>query len=171
MKSTLIKVGLCLLVLFLLGSCIYQDGKSNGEAIVQKEFDKYVADKKAEIDLLVTEYGTKEKNHRLVNEGINHDLAEAKQTHAVAIANLRSDLTARLRSSETRAGVYKRQAESGPIECSRLAEHATQLDGTIEQGRSLVRELGETIKLRDKQIIDLAKQIKNDRALLNDTGI
>lgn len=170
MKSTLIKVGIVLLVLFFLGSWIRHSGVESGKATIQKEFDKYVKDKDAEIAKLVSEYGTKEEKHRLENEGINHDLAEAKEKHAVAISVLRSDLTARLRSSETRAGIYQRQAESGPTQCSSLAEHAARLDTALEEGRSLVREFGETLRLRDKQIIDLGKQIKNDRALLNDTG-
>lgn len=77
----------------------------------------------------------------------------------------RSDFASRLQLAEGRAGVYQRQAQGSRAEQIRLAEHAAELDRSLEQGRALVRELGETVRQRDRTIGILREVIINDRTL------
>lgn len=115
----------------------------------------------------------KAKNLQLSQENkdlsaqITTSLENANAKHAKALAAVRAEFDARMRKSETRAGIYREQAEGGTAECQRLASHAAELDRSLEQGRSLVEELRTTLGLRDEQLRQLGEQIRADRALLN----
>lgn len=157
-------------VLFLLGSWLYHSGSVNGANAVQVKWDAEKKAYAAEIEKLKTGYAALESEHRAETTRITHELAEADKKYEVAIANAKSDYANRLRNSEDRAAVYKRQAQSGAAESQRLASHAAELDRSLEEGRSLVRELRTTLGLRDEQLKALGEQILNDRKLLNSDG-
>lgn len=155
-------------LLFLLYSWIYHSGSKHGASEVQAEWNQQKEADAKVIEDLKTKYASMEATHREENTRITHELAEAKQSHAVALAEQRAEYDRRLQLSANRAAIYQRQAKGGEVECRSLASHAARLDGTLEEGRSLVRELRETLGLRDRQLILLGQQIKNDRALLNE---
>lgn len=167
-----VRGGIAILVLGLMvwgGMALHGSIKDSGRAEVQALWD---ADKKAhevEITKLKEDYALREEAHRTENRRISHELSEAKLEHANAIAAVRNDYLVRLRTSEKRAGIYQRQAEGGAAERRSLAEHASRLDASLEEGRSLVRELRETLGLRDRQIRSLSEQILNDRQLFTET--
>ena len=150
-------------VVFFIGSLIYGAGQKNTQGkwdIAKKAYDTAITQKEKE-------YGDLEAKHRLKITGINQELSDAKTKHAVAVVNIHADYAKRMQHSQNRTVVYQRQAEGGTAECKRLASHAAQLDSTLEEGRSLVRELRETLGLRDSQLIELGNQIKADRILLD----
>lgn len=155
-------------VLFLLGSKIYDAGSTYGASVVQGKWDEQSRQDALEIKRLEAVIEQKEVEHRAENTRITHELAEAQKTHEVALAEQRAEYDRRLQLSSNRAAIYQRQAESGAAQCRSLASHAARLDQTLEEGRSLVRELRDTLGLRDRQLILLGQQILNDRVLLNE---
>lgn len=141
-------------------------GSSSGSNKVQLAWDTENQQRdKATSDL-------KEKNARLETE--NQLLTQSIATEALkneeqfqaAIAAVHAQYADRLRLATTRAGIYRQQAEGNSIERERLASHAAELDRSLEEGRYLVRELGETVKQRDRTIELLSRQIQADRKLL-----
>lgn len=154
--------------LYLLGSWIYASGSAHGASVVQAQWDKRQRADDQAIQALKDEYDSKEEAHRTKNRIITHELAEAQKSYEVALAEQRAEYDRRLQLSSNRAAIYQRQAESGAAQCRSLASHAARLDQTLEEGRSLVRELRDTLGLRDRQLILLGQQILNDRVLLNE---
>lgn len=151
------------------GTYVYLCGKDDGKEVVQKKWD---AEKKlydTAIAGLKDHYGMLEAANRTKTEELTHDLAEAQKNHDVAIANAQSDFDKRLLKSQARADYYKRMSEGGSLECRNLASHAAELDRSLEEGRLLVRELRETLGLRDKQLIALGDKLQADRKLLTTT--
>ena len=141
----------------------YQDGAKS----VQLEWDKETARRD-----LITEQ-LESKNKKLTQENkdltgkITTNLENANALHAKTVAALHAEYAGRLRKSEARSGIYREQAEGGTAECQRLAGHATELDRSLEEGRSVVQELRTTLGFRDEQLRQLGHQILADRALLN----
>lgn len=161
-------LGLALLV--FLGSRLYSHVYDKGATSVQVQWD---AEKQKQLEAtnkLKADYEKKERDNRTENRRISDELAQAKLDHANALADLRTDFAQRLRTSEMRSTIYQRQAEGGAAQCRDLASHASRLDASLEEGRSLVRELRETLGLRDRQVHALGNQINSDRALFQDAS-
>lgn len=165
---TWLKIGLSVVVLaaalWAVGT-YHEHVQQTGRDEIQALWD---ADKKTHqeaIAKLTAEYAIKEDAHRTENRRISYELSQANIDHANALAAVERDFAQRLRSSENRAAIYKRQAQGGTSERGDLADHASRLDASLEEGRSLVRELRETLGLRDRQISSLGEQILNDRKL------
>lgn len=104
--------------------------------------------------------------HTAKQNELEKQLDEASANYASSLQLVHNEFANRLLSSETRAGVYQRQARGSATEQERLARHAAELDRSLEEGRALVRELGETVKQRDRVIYTLGQVILNDRTLL-----
>lgn len=153
------------LVLYL-GSKLYGYVFERGAQSVQVEWDKVENARKEEIEKIREVYTAREETHRTNNRNLSNALSQARLEHEVALANALRTYDERLRNSEARAVVYQRQSEGGTVERGDLASHAGRLDATLEEGRHLVRELRETLGLRDRQVQALSGQIKNDRALI-----
>lgn len=160
-----------LLVLALvvwLGFKIYDAGSVHGASVVQEawntersEYDKAIEDAKAKVKTL-------EENHRAEVSRINRGLSDAKREYEVGLARIDSDYRNRLRKSEGRAAVYQRQAEAGGDQCRSLGSHAARLDASLEEGRALVRELGQNLGLCQQRVKLLGDQILADRNLLQE---
>lgn len=140
-------------------------GFSSGAAYVQKQWDREKNAHEKEIARLKDEYDKREEQHRAENRRISYELSQAQKNHEVELSNAAAEFDRRVRSSEQRAQVYQRQAEAGADQCRSLALHASRLDASLEEGRSLVREFGSTLRLRDQQVKALSDQIRNDREL------
>lgn len=161
-------IGLGLIV--FLGSkiygCVYDQGRQ--EILTKWEADKENVRKATEI--LKKKVEDAETLNRQQSKENTHALAEADKKYAVAVVNLRAEYDKRMQSSSTREASYKRLAEAGIVECGNLASHATELDRTLEEGRYLVRELRETLGLRDQQVILVGRQLLADRSLISEAG-
>lgn len=145
---------------------VYSCGSSSGAADVQKDWDdaKNVQDKA--ISDLKLKYSILEREHEKVTGEIENDLQRAKQEYDAALAAQQSQFAKRLLQSESRADIYKRQAQGSVTERRDLASHAARLDSSLEEGRRLVEELRRTLELRDRQLRSLGAQITADRKLL-----
>lgn len=154
------------LLLWFIGSKVYHHIYDKGAASIQTKWDQDKAKKAQAIAKLQTAYDDLEYANRIEQNRINNELSKAQTDYATALGNLRLDYANRVRSSEERAKLYQRQAQSGPDQCRSLASYAGRLDSSLEEGRSLVRELWETLGLRDKQNHSLSDQIRSDRKLL-----
>lgn len=144
---------------------IYYLGSRSGEAKIQSLWTKDIVARTAEIEKIKIKIGKDEISHRNEIQRISDDLIKSDKKHALALAAVQSEYTNRLRLSESRASAYKHLSEGGSTERDYLANHAAKLDSSLEEGRSLVRELRETLGLRDSQIINLSEIIKNDQRL------
>lgn len=161
--------GVLILVLVIWAmASIHGAIKDSGRAEIQALWDADKAQHALAIAALKDEYAVKEEAHRTENRRISSELSQANLDHANAIAAVHLDYAQRLRNVEQRAAIYQRQAQGGAIERGDLADHASRLDAALEEGRSLVRELRETLRLRDQQVQSLSNQIRNDRALFED---
>lgn len=104
--------------------------------------------------------------HAKRQKELSNELATSTAAFEATLAGYRTDYDNRLQLATSRAGVYQRQARGSAIEQERLARHAAELDRSLEEGRGLVRELGETVRQRDRTIKALGQLILNDRTLL-----
>lgn len=163
-KSLLITLGIAATVAISHGA-VYFLGSNHGASKVQAKWDiDTTARNKAMTDLRV-EVSTKETAHGVESKRIANEFTTLKETHEKVLATVQLDYTHRLRTSEGRATVYKRQAEGGAASRDRLVEFAAELDRSIEEGRYLVRELGETLGQCERQRQLYNEQITNERRL------
>lgn len=159
----LIVAGLTALLLF----DTYTLGSRSGEASIQRQWDAQILkDKRAE-EKQREANDKAEAIHRQQVSALQQELRDAQTSHRIELDRIAGEYAGRLLKSEQRASVYQRQAEGGAAECRSLASHAARLDASLEEGRSVVRELRATLGLRDDQLKALADQIKADRQLLN----
>lgn len=162
-----------LLSVLVVGSygLTYKFGMMSGAVVVSKEWQKDNKLRNDAVAEIKQEFAAKEALHKQKTQEVNDELAQATTQHAAALAALRADLTVRMQHSENRAGIYQRQSQGSAAERDRLAEHAAKLDRTIEEGRSLVTELGATVKQRDATIRALSIMVLNDRTLLTESSV
>ena len=137
-----------------------------GAASVQKQWDASEQKRAKEIAKVKAELFDEQIDHILDTAKISHDLSNATKKHETAVSQLTADFEHRLLLSADRAKFYQRQAEGGSAECGSLASHATKLDASLEEGRSVVEELRSTLELRETQLTLLGQQIQSDRKLL-----
>lgn len=155
-------------VILVLGA--YNKGYSNGERNVQGKWDKVELARANKSNEILANNTVKENTHGTESQEISYDLTELEKIHDRAIAVITNDYNKRLRVSEQRAKIFESMSKATAAEQSSLASHAAKLDRSLEEGRQLVSELGETVKLRDGQLILLGSQITSDRNLINGSG-
>lgn len=159
---------LALVLILLLCYKIYDAGSVHGASVVQEAWDAETEERAKAIKAEEARVAALEKNHRTEVTRLTNELSKANAAHQVELATAAADYRERLRTSEARAAVYRRQAKGGTTDRGSLASHASRLDSALEEGRSLVRELRSTLGLRDRQIEALSRQIKADRTLLDE---
>lgn len=157
-----------LFVAMFIGSYVitYNHGeRSGGEAVYslwgaenEKRDEAY---QKLELELAAAK-----ATHTLRQKELSDELATSTAAFQATLDGYRIDYDSRLQLATSRAGIYQRQARGSALEQERLARHAAELDRSLEEGRALVRELGATVKQRDRTIYALGQIILNDRTLL-----
>ena len=145
---------------------IFNAGVAIGSARVQASWNAQKEADQQRIDDLKEQIKQQEAIHQTDTTRISDELAEAKQKYTEDLADLRSEYEQRLRSSGNRADHYQRQARGSAVERDNLASHAARLDQALEEGRHLVRELGETLRQRDRELSLLGQQLLADRKLI-----
>lgn len=151
-------------VLFILW--VFNYGDTIGQAKVQARWDQHAKLQAQAVAQLQAELRNQEAQHRVASQRISDELVQAQSDYQAALVRHRAEFAQRLQHSESRARHYQRQARGDTAEQLALAEHAARLDRTLEEGRSLVRELREVVGQRERTIRTLSQQIHADRRLL-----
>lgn len=143
----------------------YKYGELSGATSVSAEWDKESKRRDDAYSALEQELVAKTAAHQIREKELSDELATSTSAFQATLAGYRTDYDNRLQLATNRAGVYQRQARGSADEQQRLARHAAELDRSLEEGRALVRELGETLGQRDRTIHALGQVILNDRTL------
>lgn len=156
-----------LVVGFFIGSIIlaYNTGYTAGQNATQILWDSEKKAQKDAIQKTELAYKDAEKSYLITIGKLNDEITLSKETHRDELNSIKHDFAVRLQQSDKRASIYQRQAQGGASECRSLANHAARLDSTLEEGRAVVRELSEVVRLRDRELVLLSKQILADRSL------
>ena len=151
-------------VCFIIGSII---GISIGSKLKESDWllekNKYLN----EISKAQSEIRDNELLHREKESALLYELAQIKEQHEKTINDINNNYTVRLRQSEDRANNYKRSAQNN-ANCTALANTASKLDRTLEEGINLVEQLEKTSRLQQQHLDACMKIIENDRKLIND---
>lgn len=156
-------IGVCICC---LGSYCY--GYHTGKAKATAEYNQEKVQYLNQISSLQLQYRAKETQYNEDLNKVKAEYAQAREDYIHTISKLESSYSSRLQQSERRAMLYQHKA-TGSKGCSALADLSGRLDRSLTEGISLVRELRDTIKLRDSQIKvlrenynSLIKVINND---------
>lgn len=145
----------------------YKLGSHSGADFVQGQWDDETSKRKDRITELEKEYAALQAVHAERVEELTNDLENAEAVYRDSLASNEREFAQRLQQSQTRSGVYQRQAQGSSAERDRLAEHAARLDTALEEGRSLVKEYRATLEQRDRTIRSLGIMLQTDRQLFN----
>lgn len=156
-----------LIVGFFIGSVFfaYNTGYTAGQNATQILWDKEKKEQKEAIQKTELAFKEAEKSYLITIGKLNDEIKVSKETYQNELNSIESEFALRLQQSDKRASIYQRQAQGGASECRSLANHAARLDSTLEEGRAVVRELSEVVRLRDRELVLLSKQILADRSL------
>lgn len=146
---------------------VYFMGKNAGENKVELAWTQEKKKLADEVIRLKDVIRDKQATHQDETDRVNKELRDAKTKYEKSLSDIRLASAERLRKSKTRADIYKRMSEGAESERGNLASHAAKLDRSLEEGRLLVGELQATLRQRDKELISLGSQIKNDRKLFD----
>lgn len=135
-------------------------GYSAGSSEVKQQ---WVAEQKAntaKANELKVNYEEQLNEYRQKTDSLSKEIYDTRTQYDNHIATIKSDYTNRLLNSEQRASVYKRMSEAGRCTSDDLSAYTAKLDRSLTEGRELVRELRELIKLRDQQLNQLGKELE-----------
>ena len=96
-----------------------------------------------------------QQKEQAFNEAINNltvNLTETRIRYEDTVNKLKSTHANELLKSEQRAELYKRYSEADKAKQRALAEHTARLDRSLTEGRELVKQLTEAIRIRDAQL-------------------
>lgn len=166
-----LKVGISIGVLIAFGFLVwfdYHTGYKSGSDHVQLAWNKQKILDTAEAKKQEDKYQLALDVYNTDTGALNVKVLNLQNTTDTEIANIRADYTKRLLLSDTRSKIYHDQAQGSSTQRSGLADYASQLDRSLEQGRQLVQEFRTTLRQRDQQLDILSTQILNERKLLDD---
>lgn len=164
----LLTKGLPVLVALGFVLAVFLIGSRYGASRVQAKWDKVEQGYTKQVARLTKEKSERERGHRAEVGKITHALAQSQAAYAADISAINAGWAKRLSDSDRRAASYLAMSQGGPAQSTDLANHAAQLDGSLEQGRRLVGELRSTLEQRDQQIRALSQQILADRSLIGE---
>lgn len=147
---------------------VYKLGESSGATKIQTRWDAESDLRDAAMNKLQGQYDVLSSQHKERVGELTLELQTNQSEYEATLLRHRTADAQRLQLATSRADVYQRQARGSAVEQERLARHAAELDRSLEQGRSLVRELGETVRQRDVTIRALGGIIAADRTLLSE---
>lgn len=107
----------------------------------------------------------KERAYNENMQALSIDLTETRLRYENSINQLKSSYTDELLKSEQRAELYKRLSQSDQAKQRDLAIHTARLDRSLTEGRELVKQLTETIRVRDNQLRALGVYIQESSNL------
>lgn len=147
------------LVLVCISATFYV-GYSAGSSEVRQQWVVEQKANTAKANELKVNYEEQLNEYRQKTDSLSKEIYDTRTQYDNRIATIKSDYTNRLLNSEQRASVYKRMSEAGKCTSDDLSAYTAKLDRSLTEGRELVRELRELIKLRDQQLIQLGKELE-----------
>ena len=143
---------------------IYSTGYFSGSARKERSLRDSYRDQVAE---LINKHREAVDNHIAKQQGHLDEIQEIQNVYNNSLIVMRSEYERRLHESEERGNVYRKRVSSASTECREIAEHASQLDRSLTEGRELVRELRDHIKQSELINSEIVKNLVNDRNFLN----
>ena len=134
-------------------------GYHQGSKHIQTLWDQDKLEQAQYINRLQQNYLNKESVYITELNNIKDIYAKAKDEYTKKLDAIKSSYSMQLQQSEQRASVYKRETLSTD-ECTNLAEYAGRLDRSLTEGRDVVKQLRETLELRDNQLRQIGEQLK-----------
>ena len=141
-------------------------GYSAGSAEVKQQ---WVAEQKAntvKVNELKVNYEEQLSEYRQKTDSLSKEIYDTRTQYDSRIATIKSDYTNRLLNSEQRASVYKRMSEAGRCASDDLSAYTAKLDRSLTEGRDVVKQLRELVKLRDAQIQQIGNTYKAEHTLM-----
>ena len=160
LKSKLWISIIIVIVISIYSGFLYNRGYDNGYNKCNKLFSDYKIDQQLMFDKLEEQYREQEKKYFKETENLVVQVAETKETYTQQLIDLERVYSGRLRESEKRASLYKQMSANSKCSTVNLADYTARLDRTVVEGRKLVKELTELVKLRDSQLRQCGEQIK-----------
>lgn len=140
-------------------------GYYQGSKHVQTLWNQDKLEQAQYINRLQQNYLNKESVYITELNNIKDTYAKAKDEYAKKLNAIKSSYSMQLQQSEQRASIYKREALSTDG-CVNLAEYAGRLDRSLTEGRDVVKQLRELVKLRDAQIQQIGNTYKAEHTLM-----
>lgn len=140
-------------------------GYHQGSKHIQTLWDQDKLEQAQYINRLQQNYLNKESVYITELNNIKDIYAKAKDEYTKKLNVIKSSYSMQLQQSEQRASIYKREALSTDG-CTNLAEYAGRLDRSLTEGRDVVKQLRELIKLRDAQIQQIGNTYKAEHTLM-----
>ena len=141
-------------------SATFYVGYSAGSSEVKQQWAAEQKANTAKANELKVNYEEQLNEYRQKTDSLSKEIYDTRTQYDNRIATIKSDYTNRLLNSEQRASVYKRMSEAGRCTSDDLSAYTAKLDRSLTEGRELVRELRELIKLRDQQLNQLGKELE-----------
>lgn len=144
--------------------CVWY-GYHEGSKHIQALWNQDKLEQAQYINRLQQDYLNKETVYITELNTIKDTYAKAKDEYTKKLNDIKSSYSMQLQQSEQRASVYKREALSTDG-CTNLAEYAGRLDRSLTEGRDVVKQLRELVKLRDAQIQQIGNTYKAEHTLM-----
>lgn len=155
-KATAIATVSIFIVGFLLGS-EYQKMKNHQENLRNQEI----------IDEKIKENREATQEHVSSQQDLLLEIQTLRKEYEKKLADVQFDYADRLRESEQRSAVYRRQQATSTDECRALAEHASRLDRSLTEGRELVKRVSGNLGQCEVIFKETVQYLINDRNHLN----
>ena len=159
------------LTALILGSIVVgaidHHGYVKGEQHIQQQWDKSNKDLKQKADSIQSELNRKSEENAKLQQDKENEIDQATASLRSTLDSERHTYSKRLLDSQSRAAIYRREAEAGAAQCLNLAGHTADLDASLEQGRDLVQQLRATLGQRDETVRSLGAILISDRKAVN----
>lgn len=156
MKSSIIGI----VTVFIIGCFIgsdYQKTKNQKENIRNQQ----LLTKKIEENRVATQ------KHVSSQQELFLQIQTLRKDYEKKLADIQFDYADRLRESEQRSAIYRRQQAASSDECRALAEHASRLDRSLTEGRELVKRISGNLGQCEVIFKEAVQYLINDRNHLN----
>lgn len=151
-------------ILLIIGS--YYLGYRSANKTYQLKMERMELNYQKEISILKDKVKAKENEYRKKLGELETTINIQQNEYETALNNINEYYDYELRESKSRAEAFRNMSRSRTDISNSLADHAARLDESLVKGRQLVKELRETIKLRDRQIKYLGNELQLTHELM-----
>lgn len=145
---------------FLAGVFVGSDYQKS-KNLKEKLRNQQIIDKKIEENRIATQ------EHVSSQQDLLLQIQTLRKDYEKKLADVQFDYADRLRESEQRSDIYRRQQTASTDECRALAEHASRLDRSLTEGRELVKRVSGNLGQCEVIFKETVQYLINDRNHLN----